>query len=76
MSLPAVLYSARALLELKVEGEAAGSPRHQVCRQGGRAKEEKRSSKQMNELRSTGHVIRGARACAGSITVCVCRDQT
>lgn len=25
----------------------------------------------MNELRSRGHVIRGARDCAGSITACV-----
>lgn len=39
-------------------------------------KEEKRSSSQMNELRSTGHVIRGTQDCAGSITVCVCQDQT
>ena len=36
------------------------SLRHQVCMQRGRAKEEKRSSHQMNEIPSSGHVIRGA----------------
>lgn len=70
MSLPAVLNSARSVLELKVKG--GGGSRHQVCMLRHKEKEERRSSDQMSELCNTDYVIRGVWDRAGSMTVCVC----
>lgn len=61
MSLPTVLYSASSVLELRRVGV-------RLPRASGVLAERKRRSNPMNELHSTGHVIRGARGCAGSST--------